>query len=197
MQDYEKVKKFVKNYNGMLTSTDFKNNEISYFFVNKLIDDHIIERVDKGIYNKADEFEDVYFVIQKKYTKAIFSYNTALYFLGKTEVTPNRIDITIPYYCNYKNINKKYITHYVKRDLINLGTTKVTTPFGNEVVCYNLERTICDIVRDENSGLNTEQTNKIIRNAFLKKQIDSVLLMEYAKELKCVKKIENLTEVLS
>ena len=72
MQDYEKVKKFVKNYNGMLTSTDFKNNEISYFFVNKLINDHIIERVDKGIYNKADEFEDVYFVIQKKYTKAEF-----------------------------------------------------------------------------------------------------------------------------
>ena len=73
----------------------------------------------------------------------------------------------------------------------------MTTPFGNEVVCYNLERTICDIVRDKNSGLNIEQTNKIIRNAFLKKQIDSVLLMEYAKELKCVKKIENLTEVLS
>ena len=83
MQDYEKVKKIVKNYNGMLTSTDFKNNEISYFFVNKLINDHIIERVDKGIYNKADEFEDVYFVIQKNIQKLFFLIILHYIFLAK------------------------------------------------------------------------------------------------------------------
>ena len=91
----------------------------------------------------------------------------------------------------------KYQFFYLKEDLYEIGITEIKSPYGNKIKVYDLERTICDIVRDKNSGLNIEQTNKIIRNAFLKKQIDSVLLMEYAKELKCVKKIENLTEVLS
>ncbi len=197
MNDYNKVKEFVKNHKGMLTTQDFKNNKIGFFFINKLIDDNIIEKIDKGIYNKTEDFEDEYFIIQQKYSKAIFSYNTALYFLGKTEVMPNRIDITISNGSNAHRINDNYCIHYVPKEYLYLGTIKIETPFGNKVVCYNLERTICDIVKNKNSGLDTEQINKIIRSAFLKKQIDSVLLMDYAKKLKCYKKIQVLTEVLN
>ena len=51
-------------------------------------------------------------------------------------------------------------------------------------------------MKSDNSGLDTEQVNKIIRNAFLGKQIDLNLLMEYAVKLKCDKRIKSLTEVL-
>lgn len=197
MQNYEKVKEFIKFHKGMITSKDFKDNDIGFFFINKLIEDNIIERVGNGIYNKAEEFEDEYFIIQQKYSKAIFSYNIALYFLNKTEVMPNRIDITIPNEYNAHRINKKYKIHYVPKKYLYLGAMEVITPFGNKVICYNLERTICDIVKNENTGLDSEQVNKIIRNAFLKNQIDTKLLMDYAKKLKCYKKMQTLTEVLT
>ena len=197
MQNYEKVKEFVKVHKGMITSKEFKYNNISFFFINKLIEDNIIERVEKGIYNKIEEFEDEYFIIQQKYSKAIFSYNTALYFLEKTEVIPNRIDITIPNEYNAHRINNDYAIHYVPKEYLYLGAIEVITHFGNKVICYNLERIICDLVRSDNTGLVVEQVNKIIRNAFLKKQIDTILLMEYAKKLKCDKKIRALTEVLT
>ena len=52
MLNYENVKEFVKNHNGMITAKEFKDNDIGFFFINKLINDNIIERVDNGIYNK-------------------------------------------------------------------------------------------------------------------------------------------------
>ena len=196
MLNYESVKEFVKNHNGMITAKEFKDNNISFFFINKLIEDDIIERADNGIYNKTEEFEDEYFILQQKYTNAIFSYNTALYFIEKTEVTPNRIDITIPNGYNAHRINDKIAIHYVPKEDINLGVIETNTPFGNKIKCYNLERTICDIVKNNNTGLDSEQVNKIIRNAFLRKQINFNLLMDYAIKLQCDKKIKTLTEIL-
>lgn len=197
MLNYETVKDFVKNRNGMITVKDFKDNDIGFFFINKLMEDNIIERADNGIYNKTGDFEDEYFILQQKYTNAIFSYNIALYFIGKTEVIPNRIDITIPNGYNAHRISDKIAIHYVSKEHINLGVIETNTPFGNKIRCYNLERTICDIVKNNNTGLDSEQVNKIIRNAFLGKQIDINILMDYAKKLKCDKKIQMLTEVLN
>lgn len=197
MQNYETVKEYVKNHNGMITSKDFKDNNIGFFFINKLIEDNIIERAANGIYNKAEDFEDEYFILQQKYSNAIFSYNTALYFMEKTEVIPSRIDITLPNGYNAHRISNEIAVHFVPKEEINLGVIETTTPFGNKVKCYNLERTICDIVKNNNTGLDSEQINKIIRNAFLMKQIDINTLMDYAKKLKCDKKIQTLTEVLN
>ena len=46
---------------------------------------------------------------------------------------------------------------------IELGVIKIKLPFGNTIKFYNFERTICDIVKNENKcGLHIEQRNKII-----------------------------------
>ena len=49
----------------------------------------IIEKVQKGIYISSDMIEDEFYIFQMKNSNAIFSYNTAMYFLGETERTPN------------------------------------------------------------------------------------------------------------
>ncbi len=196
MNNYNDIKKYVKNHNGMITAKDFKNQKISFYFINKLIFDNIIEKVSRGIYNKTQDFEDEYFIMGQKYQKMVFSYNTSLYFLDKTEVTPYRMDITVPNGYNVHRIPRNVVTHYVPKKYLNLGAIKIKTPFGNEVMSYNLERTICDIIRSNNTGLDTEQINKVIRNAFLKNQINGSLLMDYAKKLRCEKKVRAITEVL-
>ena len=197
MQSYEEVKKFVSNHNGMITAKEFKENRIGFFFINKLMEDKIIERSDIGIYNKIDDFEDRYFILQQKYSNIVFSHNIALYFLGKTEVLPTRIDVTVFSGYNVHRIPKdNIVVHYVKNEYLMLGAIEAVSPFGNKVKCYNLERTICDIVRNNNNGLDSEQVNKILRDAFMNKQINVNLLMEYAKKLRCERKLRRLTEVL-
>jgi len=34
-----------------------------------------------------------------------------------------------------------------KKDFFELGISKAKTPFGNEAFIYNLERTVCDMIR--------------------------------------------------
>ena len=199
MKKYEKIIDFINKKNSVITTKDFKGEKIGFYFINKLIEDNYIYRIEKGIYGKKDSFEDEYFIIQYRYKNAIFSYNTALYFLNKTEVTPNIIDISIPNDYNVSTINTKQIrVHYVSRENMELGSIRIKSPFGNTIKSYNLERTICDIVKNERkSGLDIEQRNKIIRKAFSNNDIDGSILIQYAKKLKCEKKIRVIMEVLT
>ena len=96
MKNYEKIVNFVNKKNNVITTKEFKDAKIGFYYINKLIEDNYISRIGNGLYGKTDSFEDEYFIIQNRYKNAIFSYNTALFFLNKTEVTPNIIDITIP-----------------------------------------------------------------------------------------------------
>lgn len=199
MKKYEEIIDFINKKNSVITTKDFKGKKIGFYFINKLIQDNYIYRIEKGVYGKKDSFEDEYFIIQNRYKNAIFSYNTALYFLNKTEVTPNIIDISIPNDYNVSTINTKQIrVHYVSRENMELGSIRIKSPFGNTIKSYNLERTICDIVKNERkSGLDIEQRNKIIRKAFSNNDIDGSILIQYAKKLKCEKKIRVIMEVLT
>lgn len=198
MKDYKDIINFVNKKNNIITIEEFNNAKIDFYYINKLIEEHYISRIGKGLYGKTNSFDDEYYIIQNRYRKSIFSYNTALFFLGKTEVTPNIIDVTIPNDYNVSSINSKQIrTHYVSRDNINLGAITVKSPFGNNIKSYNLERTICDIVKNENKcGLDTEQRNKVIRNAFIHNEIDGSTIIKYAKKLKCERKIKAIMEVM-
>ena len=198
MESYEKIVNFVNKKNNVITTKEFKDAKIGFYYINKLIEDNYISRIGNGLYGKTDSFEDEYFIIQNRYKNAIFSYNTALFFLNKTEVTPNIIDITIPNDYNVSSINTKQIrVHYVSRENIELGMIKLKSPFGNIIKAYNLERTICDIVKNENKcGLDIEQRNKIIRVLFINRYIDGTTIIQYAKKLKCEKKIRTIMEVL-
>lgn len=195
MEDYRKIIKFIKKANSIITIDELKKNNINYYYINKLIKDNYIKRINTGIYGKTDNFDDEYCIIQQRYKKAIFSYNTALFLLGETEVTPNKIDITIPREYNVKTLDDEIKPHYINKEYLYLGAIKVESPYGNEVITYNLERTICDIVKNENS-LDKEQINKIIRNTFLSNKINGTLIIDYAQKLKCEAKIKSIMEVM-
>lgn len=91
----------------------------------------------------------------------------------------------------------KYIYRISKMFYLQKGKEiiEVKSPYGNIVKCYNLERTICDIVKNQ-SSLDKEQLNKIIRNCFQNNKIDGTKIMEYSKKLKCERKIKAIMEVL-
>ncbi len=195
MEEYRRIVNFIKNSKSVITSKDFKENKISYYYINKMIENNYIKRIATGIYGKTDSFDDEFYILQQRYKKAVFSYNTALYLMGETEVTPDKFDITIPREYNVKSFKYEIKAHYIKKEYLDLGIIKIQSPYGNMVTCYNLERTICDIVKNDNS-LDKEQTNKILRNCFQNNKINGSIIMDYARKLKCERKIKAIMEVM-
>lgn len=47
-----------------------------------------------------------------------------------------------------RNTNLK--VYYVKEELLFLGVETIKTPQGNDVLVYDKERTICDIIKNKN-----------------------------------------------
>lgn len=196
MKKYEKIKKIIEDSNGIITYKELIEKNISKYFIQKLIDDNILEKYSRGIYIRKDIFEDEFYIFQKKNKKVVFSYNTALYFLNETEKTPENMDITVYKGYNVHRISKKIKVHYVSKENLYLGATEIRTPHGFKVISYNLERTLCDIIKNKNTGIDKEQTNKIIIKNLLKNKVDNYTLIEYAKKLKCEKKVRRIIDIL-
>ena len=79
--------------------------------------------------------------------------------------------------------------------LYTLGLTYVKTPLGNEVLCYDIERTLCDILRTKNR-VDIQIISSAFKNYVQKKKIDIVMLSFYAKQLQVEKKLRSYLEVL-
>lgn len=190
----EKIKKLLKRNNGIITTKQIEKIGISRVHIKQFIESGMIERVKKGIYISKDMLEDEFYIFQLKNKNAIFSYNTAMYLFRASERTPDKIDVTVYSGYNVQRFPKNMKVHYVKKDLLNLGVVIVNSPSGFKVKVYNMERTICDILKDRNTGVDKEQTNKFIRNMIVHNQVDLNKIWEYAKKLKCEKKLEEVME---
>ena len=166
MKNYEEMKNFVKKSNGIITSKELKENKISNYFIQKLIDDNILERYSRSFYIRTDIIEDEFYILQQKNSKVVFSYNTALYFLNETERTPDNIDITVYKGYNVHRFSKNVKVHYVLKENLYLGAIEIETPQGFKVMSYNLERTLCDIIKNRDTGMDKEQKNKFLLFCF-------------------------------
>lgn len=182
--------------NGYLTTKDVIEHNIPRIYLSRLIDEHIIERVSRGIYIKSNDIPDDMVVFQNKSKNAIYSHMTTLYLYGLSNRIPIKYDITVNQGYNGtlqrdNNVN----LFYIKRDLLNLGLTTYILDTGYEIKVYDLERTICDIIKNKNR-LDQEVVNKAIRKYFYSNNKNVFKLYGYAKKLKIYDKVRNTFEVL-
>ena len=161
-----------------------------------MIERGIIERVARGIYISVDTIEDTYFTTQAICKKGVFSHETALYFHDLCDRTPIKFQLTVP--TNYNNIlikNKNYQFFYLKDELYEIGIAEMKTPYGNKVKVYDLERTICDIIRNKKKVEIALFTDAMKRYAE-RKDRNSIKLHKYAKLFNIENEVRKYLEVL-
>lgn len=196
MKENEKVKKILDDNNGIVTAMQLKEESVPYTVINEMIDTKELKRVDRGIYiNNDSYYEDEYFIFQKKHPNIIFSHNSSLYIFGMTERVPHQMEITVKR--NYHVIpkNDEFVIFRVPDNIYDLGITTGNTAFGNKVKCYNIERTIIDIIIS-NKTLDTESRNKAVRECVKSKNFDYDLMLEYARKMKVYDKIKTIMDVV-
>ncbi len=150
-----------------------------------------IERISRGIYQSPNVFEDSFYSFQTKYKKAIFSHMNALYFYEMTEEFPYNYTVTVPQNYHVDTVNEKCNVFYVSDNILELGICEVETPNGNKVRVYDLERSICDIIRSKNR-MDLEQVKKVIKQYTKSKNKDISKLSEYSKKMKINEQVMEL-----
>lgn len=197
MKQEDIVKKYIEQRNGIVKTSELRKAGVDTITLTRLVKKGIIERIARGLYIDVNTFEDTYYVFQHQCSKAIFSHETALFFHDLTDRTPIKIMSTIPSGYNTKFIkDKNYLFSYLKKELYDLGKTKVKTPYGNEVYCYDMERTICDLIRDKEKIESYQFTDAMKRYAKLKTK-DINKLYKYAEKFNIKNEVRKYMEVLT
>jgi len=150
-------------------------------------------RIMHGVYANPDKDINEFWLLGQRYKNGIFSHNTALYFYNMTDRTPLHYDMTFPSNNRVKNESLK--VHYIKKEFHQLGLTKLKLNDGFEIQVYNIERTICDIIRDRNK-IDPQIFNNAMKEYLKRNDKNLKRLYEYAKKFKIDKILEKYMEVL-
>lgn len=196
MDNIEAIKEMLVQNNGIITASQVTEADIPRHYLKKLVDSKLLTRVDRGIYIKPEILEDEMYILQYKYGKGIFSHETALYIHGLTDRTPMKFTMTFPYgyhVHSLKNENVK-IKKTVK-ELYELGLINGVSPYGNPIRLYDVERTLCDIVKGNNT-CDIQVVNQAMKQYAWMPGKNVTKLFDYAEKIRVKPKVLNYMEVL-
>ncbi|WP_207640227.1 type IV toxin-antitoxin system AbiEi family antitoxin domain-containing protein [Butyrivibrio fibrisolvens] len=83
----------------------------------------------------------------------------------------------------------------VKKELLSIGKVIIDDSYGHKIPIYNLERTICDLVRSR-SWFEIQDYKTALKSYIARKDKDLNKLMENAKSFRIDKKIREYMEVI-
>lgn len=180
-----------------LTPEIARKNGISKAKFYKYIRDNELEQVGHGIYTRKDDWVDELYLLHQRCPNAVFSHDEAFYYHGLTDREPLVHTLTI-----YSGYNAHRLVadgsckvYSVKRELLNLGKIFVTDSCGNQIPMYDLERTVCDLVRSR-SSIEIQEFNSVLKTYVSRKDKNLNRLMEYAKVFRVQNVIRKYMEVL-
>ena len=181
--------------NGVVTTRKITELGIRRSALTELVVSGDLIRCSRGIYMLADEWEDEFYLLQKRYAQGIFSHATALYLHGYSERVPLSVHMTFPTKYNSPSLDREnvIITRVLPANY-QLGVATVTTPSGNSVTVYDLERSLCDVVRGKGDDIQVVQY--AMKKYAASRQRDINKLMKYAQQLRVEPKIRQYMEVL-
>jgi predicted transcriptional regulator of viral defense system len=196
MTGTEKLEALMKSSKGVITAKLANAHDIHREYLSEFARQGKLERIAHGIYITPDVWEDKMLIHQLRKDKMVYSHETALFLNNLTDRDPVAYCVTVPTGYNTSKLNQDgLIVHTIKKELFDLGICTRQTAFGNDIRTYNIERTICDIVRDRNN-----QDAAVVADA-LKKYTgrhdkDLNTLMKFARVFRVEKILRNYLEVL-
>ena len=196
MELNKELLEIAKENNNILTTENAEKLGFSRALLSTYAKNDLLVRVRQGIYILPDSVHDDMFTLMLRSPKIIFSHETALFLNNISERTPFIHSVTIPSDSYLPNsIKNECVCFYVKKELHDIGVTTRETTLGNEVRCYNAERTLCDILRSKNR-LDEELIVGAIKNYATSEVKNLNILSEYAQRFKVFTEVKKYLEVL-
>jgi len=196
MNNHEVILKILEQNKGFITSAQVTEAGVQRRVLSELVSTNRLYRVERGIYALPEAWEDDMYFLQYRYAKGIFSNETALFLHGLTDRTPQAYTLTFPHGYNAAGLRKRNVnTKYVALEIYDMGIMEKQSPSGNPLRVYDIERTLCDIVKGKN-GCDIQLINQAMRAYAESKGKDMVKLISYAERLRVKPKILRYMEIM-
>jgi len=105
------------------------------------------------------------------------------------------MEVSLPNTYNSSHIEKPIKIHKVIMKYYDVGKIMIKTMFGNEVACYDMERTICDLVRFR-KNIDVEIFSKALKTYSDNENRDYKKLRKYAEIFRISKQINDILDVI-
>ena len=194
--DEEKILHMAEEHQGMITSTQVTEAGIPRRCLSSMVHNGLLVRVERGVYTLPETWEDELFILQWRFSRGIFSHETALYLHAMTDRTPSRYTMTFPFGYNPVNVIKRGVLAKVaNEETYPLGIMTLASPSGNSLKVYDIERTLCDMVRTRHKA-DIQVVNHAMRMYAGSQQKNVARLLDYAQRLRVKPKILTYLEIL-
>lgn len=196
MSAFDILDELTRNGNGVLRTADAVAAGISKPMLGNYVRERGFKRVGHGLYLAPDAWKDGMYLLQLRCPQVVFSHDTALFLHDLTDREPSAYTVTVKSGYNPHRLKEDGVKVYrIKAELHSLGLSQTTTSFGNPVAVYDLERTVCDVVRSRN-GMDTQIIRDALRRFVVRKDKDLRRLMHYAKAFHVENMMRQYLEVL-
>lgn len=196
MRKNEIMDNLIRKNNGYFLTSEAVAEGISKTYVAEYIRKNSLERVAHGVYISDYAWFDYLYIIMLRNKEVVFSHESALAIHGLMEREAPGIMLTVNRRYNASHLRKMGCTVYtVKQELYDMGLTEGTTFYGNIVRLYDIDRTICDIIKYKRK-IEPQTYLTAIKEYMRSSQKNINNLMKYAKALGVDKTVRLYAEVM-
>ena len=154
-----------------------------------------LEKTSRGVYLDPDVFPDEMALLQKRFPKAAFSHESALYLHDLTDREPMPISVTVDSGYNASPLKAQGVRiYYTKPEWYEMGLAEVETPSGAKVRAYDKERTICDLIR-KRTAFDPAVFRQAIRDYVRSRDKNLARLSDYARAMNIESRVYEVMEV--
>lgn len=196
VKKFDQLDKLMAGHDGIIQTSQVVDEGISKPVFYDYVKMRKLEQVAHGVYASADVWIDAFYLIHLRCEQAIFSHETALFFHDLTDREPAPYAITVKTGYNPTRLKADGIQVYtVKPEFHVVGRTTAQTPFGHTVPVYDMERTICDLIRSRKK-IEIQTFQEAMKKYLRRKDKNLRTLMHYAALFRVEKILRQYLEVL-
>ncbi len=169
---------------------ELKDKGLDNYNISKKVENKELYKIEKGLYSDTEKYNHLEYIV-KKYSNAIFTSESAFFYLGLTDVIPNKYFLATPN--NVSKIkNKKVEQIFMTNHLFEIGKSQIN--YNNvQINIYNKERMLIELIRNKNI-IPFDYYKEIISNyREIADEIDMSLLADY---LECFTNGKNIFEII-
>ncbi len=196
MDRFEQLDHMLETQDGLIRTGQAVSAGVSKPVFYDYVQSRDLDRVAHGMYLSKDAWLDTMYLLHLRCSQAVFSHDSALLLHDLTDRVPLQHTITVKTGYNPTRLKEEGVQVFtIKPELHEVGLTTMQTAFGHDVLVYDMERTICDLLRSRRH-IEIQTYQDALKQYFRRKDKDLGALMRYAALFQVEKLLRHYLVVL-